>query len=97
VVSLSVAQAEAERMLRAYGDLRLHAVSRIKSTTRSNDAYAWTGAANFNRNYTSNGRNQYTAAGSATLIYDPRRNLTSDGVSTYTHQLYPVLHGRGCD
>ena len=44
--------------------------SQIASNTRSNDAYAWTGHYNLNRNYTANGRNQYTAAGSITPTYD---------------------------
>jgi hypothetical protein len=49
--------------------------------TRSNDAYAWGGHYNFNRSYTSNGLNQYTASGSVTPSYDANGNLTSDGRS----------------
>src|SRR5205814_4959136 len=37
--------------------------SQIASTVRTGDAYAWGGHYNLNRGYTSNGRNQYTAAG----------------------------------
>ena len=36
-----------------------------------------------NRNYTANGLNQYTAAGSVTPTYDNRGNLTSAGSITY--------------
>jgi RHS repeat-associated protein len=59
--------------------------NQIKQNTRSNDAYAWTGHYNVNRNYTSNGLNQYTAAGSATLSYDANGNLTSDGSTSYVY------------
>ncbi|MEO7177647.1 MAG: RHS repeat-associated core domain-containing protein, partial [Allosphingosinicella sp.] len=59
--------------------------SQIASNTRSNDAYAWTGHYNVNRNYTANGRNQYTASGSITPTYDAKGNLTSAGTTTYAH------------
>jgi hypothetical protein len=36
--------------------------SQIRQSTRSNDAYAWTGHYNVTRAYTSNGLNQYTGA-----------------------------------
>jgi RHS repeat-associated protein len=58
---------------------------RIASNTRSNDAYAWGGHYAVNRNYTTNGLNQYTASGSATLTYDGRGNLASDGTHSFTH------------
>ena len=57
----------------------------IDSIAKSNDAYAWTDHHNFNRNYTSNGLNQYTASGSTSLGYDSRGNLTSSGATTYTY------------
>lgn len=57
--------------------------SQITSLVRSNDAYAWTGAVNANRAYTTNGLNQYTAAGGVAFGYDGRGNLTSSGSSTY--------------
>ena len=41
--------------------------SQIAQRTRNNDAYAWTGHVNIDRNYTVNGLNQYTAAGPATF------------------------------
>jgi RHS repeat-associated protein len=57
----------------------------ITSNTRSNDAYAWTDAYNVNRNYTSNGLNQYTQSGSVTPTYDTKGNLTSAGSTTYAY------------
>jgi hypothetical protein len=39
----------------------------IASIARDNDAYAWTGAYTVNRPYTTNGLNQYSAAGSASF------------------------------
>jgi RHS repeat-associated protein len=59
--------------------------SQIKQNTRSNDAYAWSGHYNVNRNYTSNGLNQYTASGSASLSYDANGNLSSDGSTSYVY------------
>jgi RHS repeat-associated protein len=59
--------------------------SQIASNTRSNDAYAWTGHYNLNRNYTANGRNQYTAVASITPTYDTKGNLTSAGSTTYAY------------
>jgi RHS repeat-associated protein len=59
--------------------------SQIKQNTRSNDAYAWTGHYNVTRAYTSNGLNQYTASGSATLSYDANGNLSSDGSTSYVY------------
>jgi YD repeat-containing protein len=70
--------------------------SRIASTTRSNDAYAWTGHYNLNRAYASNGLNQYTASGSVTPTYDARGNLTSAGATTYGYTSDNLLFkGRG--
>nr|WP_255586538.1 RHS repeat-associated core domain-containing protein [Hephaestia mangrovi] len=59
--------------------------SQIASAASSNDAYAWNGAVNVNRNYTTNGLNQYTAAGSTSLGYDARGNLTTSGSDSYTY------------
>ncbi|WP_102156518.1 hypothetical protein [Tsuneonella flava] len=66
--------------------------SQIASTTRSNDAYAWTGHANVDRNYTTNGLNQYTAAGPASFTYDANGNLTSDGSNTYVYDVESFLN-----
>ncbi len=64
--------------------------SQIASLTRTNDAYAWTGAYNLSRSYTSNGLNQYTNSGGVTLAYDARGNLSSStpasgGATTYSY------------
>jgi len=55
----------------------------IVSRTSANTAYAWTGSANVNRAYTTNGLNQYTASGSVALGYDGRGNLNASGSSAY--------------
>jgi RHS repeat-associated protein len=65
--------------------------SQIASNTRSNDAYAWTGHYNLNRNYTANGRNQYTAVASITPTYDTKGNLTSAGATTYVYSSENLL------
>jgi len=65
--------------------------SQITSTTRSNNAFSWTGATNVARNYTSNGLNQYSAATSTTFGYDARGNLTSSGGNTYTYSSENLL------
>jgi RHS repeat-associated protein len=59
--------------------------SQISTRTSSNDTYAYTGSANVNRGYTSNGLNQYTAAGPASFTYDTNGNLTSDGSNTFVY------------
>jgi RHS repeat-associated protein len=61
--------------------------SQIGSVTRSNDSYAWTAHYNVARPYTTNGLNQYTAAGSTAFIYDANGNLTSDGSTTFTYDI----------
>ena len=61
--------------------------SQIASTTRSNDAYAWNGAYNVNRNYTVNGLNQMTAAGATSLSYDAGGNLASDGANSFVYDV----------
>jgi RHS repeat-associated protein len=42
-----------------------------------------TGAYNVNRGYTTNGLNQYTLSGAATLSYDSNGNLIGDGTNSY--------------
>jgi RHS repeat-associated protein len=61
--------------------------SQIASSTRSNDAYAWTGHYNVDRPYAANGLNQLTTAGSTALSYDGRGNLTTSGSTTYSYSL----------
>lgn len=59
--------------------------SQITSATSSNDAYAFPTSkiGNVNLGYTTNGLNQYTAAGPASLTYDTNGNLTGDGTWAY--------------
>lgn len=59
--------------------------SQIASNTRSNDAYAWSGAYDVNRAYAHNGLNQMTSAGAVSMGYDGRGNLTSSGTTTYAY------------
>ncbi|MGC6331818.1 RHS repeat-associated core domain-containing protein [Rhizorhabdus sp. FW153] len=51
----------------------------------ANDSYAWNGAWIGSRNYTSNGLNQTTSAGSTTFEYDANGNMTRNGAVTYTY------------
>lgn len=65
--------------------------SQISSRTQNNDAYAWGGHYNVNRNYALNGLNQVTAAGGTLLGYDGRGNLTSSGSDSYTYSSENLL------
>jgi RHS repeat-associated protein len=55
----------------------------VTGTTRSNDAYAWTGHYNENTNTATNGLNEIVTSGSKSFAYDSNGNLTSDGTSSY--------------
>jgi RHS repeat-associated protein len=59
--------------------------SEITGYTRSNDAFAFTGAQSVSDGYATNGLNQYITAGAGSFIYDARGNLTSDGSVTYSY------------
>jgi RHS repeat-associated protein len=59
--------------------------NQISSYTRNNDNYAWGGHYNRNDTYVINGLNQATTAGSKSLGYDGRGNITSYGTDTYTY------------
>ncbi len=65
--------------------------SQITSTTRSNNAFSWTGAVDVARNYTTNGLNQYSAATGTTFGYDARGNLTASGSNSYTYSSENLL------
>jgi RHS repeat-associated protein len=58
----------------------------LRSETRSNDAYAWTGAGS-SKAYAVNGQNQYTGVTGAAFGYDANGNLTSDGTTTYGYDI----------
>jgi RHS repeat-associated protein len=59
----------------------------LNTTTRSNDGYAWTGHYAVQRAYATNGRNQYSTAGTASFSYDANGNLISDGSTTYVYDV----------
>jgi hypothetical protein len=59
----------------------------IAAVTRNNDAYAWGGHYAVNRAYTTNGLNQYSAAGSAGFSYDANGNLVSDGSTAFVYDI----------
>jgi RHS repeat-associated protein len=65
--------------------------SQTVSESRSNDDYAWRGAASVERSYgAANGQNQYAGTvsdgvPSATFAYDANGNLTSDGSTTFAY------------
>ncbi len=61
--------------------------SQILTETQSNDIYSWNGHVDLTRNYTTNGLNQYTAAGTAAFCYDANGNLTADGASVYLYDV----------
>nr|WP_230771814.1 RHS repeat-associated core domain-containing protein [Sphingomonas sp. Leaf4] len=65
--------------------LEYNPASQIKTQLRNNDAYGWTGAFNVDRSYTTNGLNQYTAAGPATMQYDANGNLVASGTTGYRY------------
>ncbi len=68
--------------------------SQVVSRSRSNDAYAFTGYADFNRTYAVNGLNQYVSGGPANFTYDVNGNLTGDGSSSYTYDVENRLIAR---
>ena len=59
-----------------------NSANQILTRMRTNDAYAYTGAAS-NVSYAANGLNQYSTVGGTTFGYDGRGNLNSDGLNTY--------------
>jgi RHS repeat-associated protein len=68
--------------------LSYNPASQIASRTLDNDAYAWTGHYAVNRPYTTNGLNQYIAAGGPAMSYDANGNLISDGANNnYTYDI----------
>jgi RHS repeat-associated protein len=60
------------------------AAGQVKARTAANSLYEWTGA-QASKSYTVNGLNQLTQAAEATLAYDARGNLKSDGARTYCY------------
>jgi RHS repeat-associated protein len=65
--------------------------SQIASTTRTGDAYAWTGHFNTNVTGTANGLNQLTSVGAKNLTHDPRGNVTAFGTKSFTYSSENLL------
>ncbi len=59
--------------------------SQILSEAQTNDAYSWDGFTAVDRDYTTNGLNQYTGVGADAYCYDSNGNLTADGASVYLY------------
>jgi RHS repeat-associated protein len=59
----------------------------IGGVTRTNDSYAWTSHYAVARAYTTNGLNQYTAAGGTAFTYDLNGNLVEDGAIDYAYDI----------
>ncbi len=59
----------------------------LKSVSWTNNLYQWSGASPGTKSYTSNGLNQYTAAGGTVHGYDANGNLTGDGTWSYGYDL----------
>ncbi len=68
-----------------------NSAGQIGQRQNSNDAYAWTGAANASKGYAVNGLNQYTSVGGAAVGYDPHGNLTSLNGSSYGYDSFNRL------
>lgn len=61
--------------------------NQVLTRSRNNDTYAYTGYTSGDYNYSTNGLNQYTGVGGASLMYDANGNLTSDGSTTYSYDV----------
>jgi YD repeat-containing protein len=70
-----------------------NAADQITTRSRSNNAYAWTGYYNVSRGYAHNGLNQTTTAGSTSLGYDARGNLTNSGSDSFGYSSENLLTG----
>lgn len=68
-----------------YGFPAYNPAGQVLRQTRDNDSYAYGGHVNVGRAYTTNGLNQYTAAGAASFCYDANGNLTSEGATVYRY------------
>jgi RHS repeat-associated protein len=71
-------------------DFAYNPASQIASTTRSNDAYAWTGHGSGTMSTTSNGLNQI-AGWVGSLGYDAKGNITGDGTYSYGYSSENLL------
>lgn len=64
--------------------------SQMVTRTTSNTAYAYVPGTG-STTYVNNGRNQVTSAGNAAVSYDPRQNISGDGVNTYAFDAFNRL------
>ncbi len=64
-----------------------NAAGQLASRTQSKDAFAFTGAGNFDHGYVSNGLNQYTAVQGVAHSYDANGNLTGDGTNSWVYDV----------
>jgi RHS repeat-associated protein len=71
--------------------------SQITQLSNSNNAFAFAGTYDVNRNYSVNGLNQYTAAGPAAFSYDANGNLTGNGSATFLYDIENRLVSAGGD
>ena len=60
--------------------------SQIVTSWRSNDNYAFTGAANADQNYAANGLNQYQSVGAASQCHD------ANGKGSRARRCYDLCH-----
>ncbi|MDB5581006.1 MAG: repeat protein [Bradyrhizobium sp.] len=65
--------------------------NQIAGMTRSNNGYAWGGAANRNDASSVNGLNQTTTVGAGSIGYDANGNLNSTGSNSYTYSIENLL------
>lgn len=65
--------------------------NQIAGTTRSNDYFAWSGAANRNDASSVNGLNQTTTVGAGSIGYDSKGNLNSTGSNSYSYSSENLL------
>ena len=70
-----------------YGFTKYNPASQVTERTIGNDGYIWDGAWDVDRDYATNGLNQYTGAGPKSFTYDANGNLTSDGGTTYAYDV----------
>lgn len=72
-----------------------NAAGQALSRAGANSAYDWPQPSLGYTNYVPNGRNQYNTVAAASITYDARGNLTSDGTRTYGYDLYNRLTSAG--
>lgn len=64
-----------------------NSASQITGKTVSNDAFKWNGGVAADRNYSTNGLNQYASVATTNFSYDGNGNLISDGTTNYVYDI----------